>query len=47
VKAAASNVPSSLQEFGDAVFTDELSVLEQLKLDYPTFGKPLPPAVVI
>jgi uncharacterized protein YkwD len=47
VKAASGNVPSSSQEFGDAVFTDDLSMLEQLKLDYPTFGKPLPPAMVI
>lgn len=43
----STKAPSSQQQFGDALFSDEMSVREQLKLDYPVFGKPLPPAIVI
>lgn len=44
--AVQTSAPSSAQHFGNAVSV-EISPGEQLKLDYPVFGKPLPPAIVI
>ncbi len=43
--AATTSAPKG-QHFGDAVVV-ELSPQEQLKVDYPNFGNPLPPAVLI
>lgn len=44
---APAPAATKVQEFGVAASTTEISVEEQLKLDYPNFGKPLPPAIVI
>lgn len=39
--------PAKIQQLGVPVSTTGFTAHEQLKLDYPNFGKPLPPAIVI
>jgi Cysteine-rich secretory protein family len=45
--AVQDKTPSTHQDFGEAVFTTEVSVQEQLRLEYPVFGKPIPPAFIV
>jgi hypothetical protein len=45
--AAQVKNPSTHQDFGEAVFTTGVSVQEKLRLDYPVFGKPIPPAFIV